>query len=58
MMSMAYSTTAEMLPISMACAPTRLPPSHMSSTSAMFIRQKLKQSTPAKIQFTLIAASA
>ena len=55
---MAYSTTAEMLPISMACAPTRLPPSHMSSTSAMFIRQKLKQSTPAKIQFTLIAASA
>ena len=58
MMSIAYSTTAEMLPISIAPAPTRLPPSHSRATSAMFIRQNEKQSTPAKIQFTLMAASA
>ncbi len=57
-MSIAYSSTAEMLAISMACAPTRSPPSHSTATSVKFMSRKLAASTPANIMFTLMAESA
>ena len=52
---MAYSSTAEMLAICMACAPTRSPPSHSTATSTMFIRKKHEQSSVANSRFTLMA---
>ncbi len=57
-MRIAYSSTAEMLAISMACVPTRLPPSHNTATSTMFIKKNVEQSSVANRRFTLIALSA
>ncbi len=48
MMSMAYSMRAEMEPICMAWAPTRLAPSHMVSDSTPFMRKNVMRSVVAK----------
>ena len=55
MMSMAYSSSAEMDPICMAPAPTRSAPSHMTSTSTTFMRKNVAQSTTEKSMFTRMA---
>ena len=54
----AYSSTAEMLPICMAWTPTRLPPTHSTATSAMFIKKKLELSRPTNRWLTLMALAA
>ena len=54
-MSIAYSMHAEIEAICIACAPTRLPPSHRIETSARFITKNAEQSSVAKIQLTLMA---
>ena len=53
--SMAYSISAEMEPICMAWTPTRSAPSHISSTSTIFMRKNVEQSAMEKIMFTLMA---
>ena len=54
----AYSSTAEILAICMAWAPTRLPPTHSTATSAMFIKKKLELSRPTNRWLTLMALAA
>ena len=43
-MSIAYSTSAEIEPICIAWAPTRSAPSHTTTTSAMFMTKKVRES--------------
>ena len=57
-MSIAYSMMAEMEPICIACTPTRLAPSHMTSDSTAFIRKNARVSVAAKTMFTRMALSA
>ena len=55
MMSIAYSTSAEMEPICMAWAPTRSAPTHMMVASTTFMRKNVMESVTAKTRFTRMA---
>ena len=55
MMSMAYSTSADIDPICMACTPTRSAPSHTTRTSTTFMRKNVMQSAVANTRFTWMA---